>query len=211
MLQGSNDLFFVGTIFTVWFLYQLQTLISVDNIGLSIWGWIFSGIIVALSYSNESLIANSQNNETKTYKLESPKRIILSIFIFSCISVNVYSLNYLKTNYEYKDLTNYFKDPKSAQLYKLKLDSELLNLNSKIFQVEIREVTLNLLVSQKRLDLAVQVAKEMTLDFPRRVNGWDATAKIYEFNNDFVTAKPYRLKTIELDPLNKNFQSKLRN
>ena len=108
-------------------------------------------------------------------------------------------------------MTNYFKDPKSAQVYKSKLDSELLNLNSKIFQVEIREVTLNLLVSQKRLDLAVQVAKEMTLDFPRRVNGWDATAKIYEFNNDFLSAKPYRLKTIELDPLNKNFQSKLRN
>jgi hypothetical protein len=135
----------------------------------------------------------------------------LSIFLFICISFNVYSLNYLKTNHEYKNLTNYFRDPKSAQLYKSKLDSELLNLNSKIFQVEIREITLNLLASQKRLDLAVQVAKEMTLDFPRRVNGWDATAKIYEFNNDFVSAKPYRLKTIELDPLNKNFQSKLRN
>ena len=211
MLQSSNDPLFVGTIFTVWFLYQLQTLISVDSIGLSIWGWIFSGAIVALSYSNNNSVENSQNNEIRTYKLDSPKRIILSIFLFLCISTNIYSINYLKTNYEYKNLTNYFKDPKSAQVYKSKLDSELLNLNSKIFQVEIREVTLNLLVSQKRLDLAVQVAKEMTLDFPRRVNGWDATAKIYEFNNDFVSAKPYRLKTIELDPLNKNFQSKLRN
>ena len=211
MLQRSNDHFFVGAIFTVWFLYQLQTLISVDSIGLSIWGWIFSGALVALSYSNNNLVENSQNNEIKTYKLESFQRIILSIFLFICISFNVYSLNYLKTNHEYKNLTNYFRDPKSAQLYKSKLDSELLNLNSKIFQVEIREITLNLLASQKRLDLAVQVAKEMTLDFPRRVNGWDATAKIYEFNNDFVSAKPYRLKTIELDPLNKNFQSKLRN
>jgi hypothetical protein len=154
---------------------------------------------------------NSQNKEIKTYKIESLQRIILSIFLFLCISTNIYSINYLKTNYEYKNLTNYFKDPKSAQLYKSKLDSELLNLNSKIFQIEIREVTLNLLVTQKRLDLALQVATEMTLDFPRRVNGWDATAKIYEFNNDFVSAKPYRLKTIELDPLNKNFQSRLKN
>jgi O-antigen ligase len=207
VLQRSSDHFFVGTIFTVWFLYQLQTLISVDSIGLSIWGWIFSGALIALSYSVEE----SQNNEVKAHKLKPLQRIILSIFIFLCIITNIYSINYLKTNYEYKNLTNYFKNPKSAQLYKSKLDSELLNLNSKIFQVEIREISLNLLATQNRLDLALQVAKEITFDFPRRVNGWDATAKIYEFKNDFVSAKPYRLKTIELDPLNKNFKSKLKN
>lgn len=210
-LQKSDDKFFVGAIFTVWFLYQLQTLISIDSISLSIWGWVFSGILVALSYSNNDFIANSQNHEKKTYRLEYPKRILLSIFIFLCISANIYSINYLKTNYEYKNLTNYFKDSQSARLYSSKLDKELINLNSKIFQVEIREITLNLLTTQNRLDLALQVAKDMTLDFPRRVNGWDAVAKIYEFNKDFVNAKPYRLKSIELDPLNKNFQSKIKN
>ena len=39
----------VATFFGAWITYEAQSLISIDNVGIAIWGWILGGIVVALS------------------------------------------------------------------------------------------------------------------------------------------------------------------
>ena len=56
-------------------------LVGVD-IANNITGKITLTTLAANLYSNNNLVENSQNNEIKTYKLESFQRIILSIFLF---------------------------------------------------------------------------------------------------------------------------------
>ena len=46
--KGSDRLI-LGSFFAGWLAFQAQSLISIDNIGISIWGWFLGGIIVALS------------------------------------------------------------------------------------------------------------------------------------------------------------------
>jgi O-antigen ligase len=43
------DLHFIG-VFSAWIAFQLQSLISIDNIALSIWGWVLGGILLNKSH-----------------------------------------------------------------------------------------------------------------------------------------------------------------
>jgi O-antigen ligase len=39
----------LGTLMSAWIAYQAQSIISIDNIGISIWGWVLGGAILGLS------------------------------------------------------------------------------------------------------------------------------------------------------------------
>jgi len=45
---GMNQIV-VATFFGAWVTYEAQSMISIDNVGIAIWGWILGGIVVALS------------------------------------------------------------------------------------------------------------------------------------------------------------------
>ena len=57
-------------ILAVWVGFQAQSLISIDNIGISIWGWLLGGSILALKFSSyEEQITNIRNLSTIAYSL----------------------------------------------------------------------------------------------------------------------------------------------
>lgn len=58
---------------STWVGFQAQSLISIDNIGISIWGWLLGGSILALKFRlNENSIINRENKPTlvKSNKVE---------------------------------------------------------------------------------------------------------------------------------------------
>lgn len=50
---------------TAWFGYQLQSIISINQIGLAIWGWVLTGAAVAYERSTRSIPAVSSNSVDK--------------------------------------------------------------------------------------------------------------------------------------------------
>jgi len=50
---------------TAWIAFQAQTLISIDNIGVSIWGWLLSGAILGLARNKEQVSVRGQENRLK--------------------------------------------------------------------------------------------------------------------------------------------------
>ncbi len=55
-----------------WFAFSLQSLISIDQIGVSIWGWLISGMIISYSYSYES----SKLNDLQETQSEKGKKVV---------------------------------------------------------------------------------------------------------------------------------------
>jgi hypothetical protein len=45
--EGSNKVLF-ASIFAAWLAYQAQSIISIDNIGIAVWGWLLAGVIVGV-------------------------------------------------------------------------------------------------------------------------------------------------------------------
>jgi hypothetical protein len=46
---NGDERFIRSVFFVAWLAFQGQSLISIDNIGISIWGWVLGGVVVALS------------------------------------------------------------------------------------------------------------------------------------------------------------------
>ena len=47
--HSGNQQIVVATVVGLWLTYQAQAFISIDNIGIAVWGWLFGGMIVAIS------------------------------------------------------------------------------------------------------------------------------------------------------------------
>jgi len=56
-LTGNSKMLLAG-IFSAWIAFQAQSLVSIDNIGISIWGWVLGGAIIGVSVSATSIPEN---------------------------------------------------------------------------------------------------------------------------------------------------------
>jgi len=57
--HSGNKQIIVATVVGLWLTYQAQAFISIDNIGIAVWGWLFGGMIVALSLHEVSATVSS--------------------------------------------------------------------------------------------------------------------------------------------------------
>jgi len=93
----TYDSLFIST-FIVWLLYSIQAFFSIDQIGLSVWGWTLGGALIGISKLNladyvvdtknskksTSTIKNGELSRSKTRALM-PQFIFFLIFIFVAI------------------------------------------------------------------------------------------------------------------------------
>lgn len=63
-----------------WVGFQAQSLISIDNIGVSVWGWLLGGSILGLSFRNESEINLANNSQHKRLVQINLFQPIISVF-----------------------------------------------------------------------------------------------------------------------------------
>jgi O-antigen ligase len=87
-LQSDKRL--VGTLFAVWIGYQVQSLVSIEQIGISIWNWALGGILVNLSFESKSVMDKAQEklvNTQKEIKILSKITVFLSTGLIFSISM----------------------------------------------------------------------------------------------------------------------------
>ncbi len=66
-LEKSFDPFLIA-ILSIWIAYLAQSIISINNIGLGIWGWVLPGLIISREAWHKTEILNSRNARTKNRK-----------------------------------------------------------------------------------------------------------------------------------------------
>ena len=78
--DGSNiDTFFLG-LFSAWVAFQLQSVISIDNIALSIWGWVLGGVL--LNKSNQAQQDLYFTKNAKSIQVLISAAILLPVVVF---------------------------------------------------------------------------------------------------------------------------------
>jgi hypothetical protein len=93
ILKIRSDLRAIFTgIFSAWLVYLAQTFISIDNIGVTIWGWLLGGIIIAISInaptnfeSQKNSLLTDVNNKNLNSKSVSLQPIFSGIFTLIAI------------------------------------------------------------------------------------------------------------------------------
>jgi len=200
--KGNDQLIILG-IFSAWITFQSQSIVSIDNIGLTIWGWIFAGIIVGL-YSDkmyqqsakDSLTINkvTQRSTNSILQLSSILSAMIAIIIIIFLSkseTNVYKLrNELaaQTSQNAQNIKYYAdkvaNDPFAHPTYKMQVADTYVRLGQK--------------------EAGINLAKRILLTSPNYPNYQWALANILESNSFFSEAIVVRKDLIKSDPQNIN-------
>ena len=200
-LTGNNRHYLVG-IFSAWISFHAQSLVSIDNIGISIWGWVLAGATIGLSIPTSSLEKEKEINFTKKKnEIYSIQRLISSFFTMLILSLVV--LLYQGENLSYKGSGSINLQDTASRAYFKELQLKLINkpLNDPSYRL----VASSRLI-QAGFEEGLDKAEELYRSDPRNLDTLNVLAETYEQLADLPKAIYYRQAIAKLDPWNaKNY------
>jgi O-antigen ligase len=197
-LTGTKKLLLAG-IFSAWIAFHAQSLVSIDNLGISIWGWLLGGSIVGLSIS-----AELSESEDRAKFVMKPGQINLGRVMVSSavtiISVILVSILYRGENLSFQSRTNFNLNDSATKVV-------FRNLQVKVIDSKLIDPTYALysgmyLVRGGYVDEGVAAVKNILKNDPRNLDALNALALIYEQLGKYDDAISYRLNMAELDQWN---------
>jgi len=201
VVQRSDgfDVYFVAIV-GAWVAYQIQAFVSINQIGLAIWGWVLSGLIIGyeintrVSENTQSAHVNRKQKGSKAKSSVQPlsSRTVISVFAGFLIGALIATPLYLANSRFYAAIrANDIKAVESAG-NQWPHDQRRMFMLAGIFR-------------NAKLDAkAVQVLKGATREYPDSIELWDLWTTIPTVSpGDLATAKA-QLK--RLDPFNPNLK-----
>lgn len=194
-IQKEFNFVKVGLIVT-WICYQVQALISINQIGLAVWGWVSGGALIAYQFASRGLTVDSGENRTRkvlaTNPLISPQLLAgLGMVAGILIAIPPLSgdikwreaLKAQNADLVTAALTPSYMTPSSSNLY----------------------TTATSIFEQSSLPaLAYKYGKLNVAYNPENFDGWRL---LYSLKNSTVEDKILaKSKMIELDPLNEEWK-----
>lgn len=193
-------------LYTSWIGIQSQSLISIDFVGLSIWSWVFSGIIIGLcnQVTSESELLNKEFVEnSKSIKLK-PNHLATDLFlprVFSAIClVPIVIVGVLLNRAEEQTFLS------SALLNSNQQNSVLANsqkLASNPFADPYYKFKVGLhLMDAGHFDIGVNMIRELSRNDPRQLDYLKVLVKVEMNQNNLNEAVMLRESIAKLDPWN---------
>lgn len=208
-VEGEDKLL-IGSVIAIWFAYLAQSAVSIDKIGLAIWGWLSAGSLVGLSYSIDK---ENRDNSPKKVLRNSPQSMKLTKKDFFLLPVIVLVPTVFLTSALADSLllqtriSNVYSS--SSALAMQKSVTDLFNFSLDLNDPETRLTSVKVLIKSNNLDLALKLSEQTAKKFPKSYSAWDQVARIYEGTGRKELAVKSRKMTVRLDPLNKDIQKLL--
>lgn len=202
VLNSSSDMRnYSITVFSAWLAFQAQSIISIDSIGISIWGWILGGLIIGLSKINSIKIAN----ESRTVKpLFESENHLLRIQLISWINVII---GIVFCSFLYRGEISILEQ---RQIYNPKIETsrnETLRLgqqmkNLKMIDPNYRFMSSTFLITSGSEVLGLKILDELIRQDPRNLDYLNARAGYFEQLKQYSNAIKTRLEIYKYDPWN---------
>jgi tetratricopeptide (TPR) repeat protein len=198
-LRKSDEKILVSGLFSIWIAFQVQSLVSIDQIGLVVWGWAVAGCLVSLSYIDSTTI-DTKSSKDKRNKLDSelnPKLVFILIGLLPSVLLIPTLHNEISLRGKLVALVS------SADLESLKSNGlAVVEVASKSNEPELRLRAMDYLLRAELNQDALSLVEKNIMQFPNSFESWNSIAEIYERLGQKEKAITYRAKSVELDPLN---------
>ena len=196
-LGGNRKLYLVG-IFSAWISFHAQSLVSIDNIGVSIWGWVLAGAIIGLSLSEDSL-----NRENEFYSLKKRNDLNIGQALVSGIST-VFIL--ILVTLLYRGESNSYQGGISLNLQDEGSRTYFRDLQLKVINTPLNDPTYKLFAASKLIDAGfeegIAEAEKLYKVDPRNLDTLALLSLTYERLGNLPKAIEFRKVIAELDPWN---------
>jgi O-antigen ligase len=187
-------------VFSGWVAFQAQSIISIDNIGLTIWGWIFGGIIVATyqKLSKTELAAQethrSDNSLSKSLVRQLKSYVIIFLIIVLC------SFPYRGETLALKNRTVYNPAIESNRTMIKTYGDQMQEL--KLIEPNHRFWSANYLITSGFEDIGFKVLDRLMESDPRNLNYLNAKAGYLEQRKQYGEAIKLRIEIEKFDQWN---------
>lgn len=195
--RGSFDYVFVA-LFTAWTTYQIQSIISINQIGLAVWGWILGGAIIGYSKIETPVITSEIVNKVpQKAKLKKVEPVALSassvlmLVVFSSVGLMI-SIPPFVADAKMRSAVSSNEGERVAAIAKSwPLDSFRLNRAAVAF------------ANSGRTTNAIELSEISIKNFPEDYLGWFALYQLTPVSDN--KREIYSKKLHEIDPLNPEF------
>jgi O-antigen ligase len=189
--SGFNPAF--SGLVAVWVAYQAQSIISLNQLGLAIWGWIISGLIIGYEINTrEFVLIHKRPIKTKSARVISNQKImpktILGMFIGLMVGIALGAPTLI-----------------TASKYKSGLETGDANIVQNIAnswpQDASRSVKIAIILQENKLqEQALDVIEEASRRFPDSFDVWKVLASLEGTPKELVAEAKTQMK--RLDPYN---------
>lgn len=187
---------------SAWLSFQAQSLISIDSIGLSIWGWLISGALLALAKGNY-LPENNGINKKKKINTNSLSIEIYQKFLVTLLLVPTLIVIYFISQSETDTMRSRFftvpgqeQNKPAVQEYATKvLDNPVSDPHYKLL------VLMNMYEMGFKVE-AIEGIKLLEISDPINLDVLNNLAIMSQENGDIVKAINFREKIARIDPWN---------
>lgn len=192
---GTNQLL-IASIFSAWLAYQAQSIISIDNIGISIWGWLLGGAVVGLSVKagSSSEIANSKRKSSSS--LIQP---IISMG-FLIVAIIFISVLYKGENNMYETRQRF--NPQAAENRQPLYEYATKTINTALVDPNYKIMSAAYMVASGFTEEGMKILEEISIYDPRNLDNLNYLADYNQQLGKLDVSNKYRLIVAEQDPWN---------
>lgn len=188
--------------FIAWLAFQAQSLISIDNIGISIWGWVLGGVVVGLSVVpiNEQ-ISNQQvkrQNKMRKNQLGLLQPVISSFLTALTLVLIVFLYRADSAMFQQRAAYNPAIPAQKDIFYQLAQKS----INAPLQDLQYKVMTATYLHGMGFQQEALNLLEQLHLEDPYNLDALTFLASYYENLGQVDKALTEREKISKLDPWN---------
>lgn len=164
----------VFSLTTIFFSYLAQSLISIDHVGISIWGWVIGGVLVKISLGGERLQMTKLNRiPKKIYWNLKLALLILPITLSFYVTSDLIQVTRISNMFAKSILDSSFFERRQDFNYLLNL---ALNSNHASLRIDVATY----LANRGKIEQALILTESTTKAFPRDIKSWVLLSKIYK-------------------------------
>jgi O-antigen ligase len=191
-------------LFAVWVAFQLQSLISLDQLGLSIWGWVLGAAIIGLSFDGETAVIPVAVKGPKKIERtkEVPPAFLKPGIAIGAIVGFMIALTPIRADLAMKAAmeTPWSQEDEASK------QTRLANLTASIKTLEHDPTYVSQAITEVykmgKIEEGLSLAKEGAALHPESFDSQFMVVDMLEQNERWAEALPYRKRTTELDPMN---------
>jgi tetratricopeptide (TPR) repeat protein len=181
--------------------YQAQSIISIDNIGISIWGWVLGGVVVGAS--SQGVEANFDSGKRSKSSVNTVNFNLKQVFI-STVAVAISLLAIVPLYQAEKNMfeTRMRFNPTVPESKNSLFEYANKTLNTKLLEPGYKITSGNYLVASGFATEGLDVLKEVIQSDPRNLDALTALAEFNQQLGNLDEIIKYRSLIAQYDPFN---------
>jgi O-antigen ligase len=193
-LMQRNEAFnpYFVALFSAWIAYLIQAAISINQIGVGIWGWLFTGALIGYEITTRDGSTARAERKSKTDSSQLPASLALLGILGACLG---FLLAFFPFNADAK-----FKDALQTG-NPIEQFAQAKAVGATAYHMEL---ALDAAIKANNEPLVVEIVNELLIRYPRDFMGWQVRQVLPTASPEERESAYARLK--ELDPFNPNIQ-----